>query len=212
MQKKISTATIKRLPKYYRYLGDLLAKGTDRISSKRLSEIMGFTASKIRQDLNSFGCFGQQGYGYNVEYLMGEIGKLLGLQNGYNAIIIGLGNMGQALANYDTFEKSGFKITGLFDSNPDLIGKKLRGNEILNVVELADYVAKNKVDMAIISVPKSKAVAIADEVVSLGIKGIWNFAPVDLELDDTDVVVENVHLSESLMTLSYKITNRGEEA
>ncbi len=208
MQKKISTATIKRLPKYYRYLGDLLGKGIDRISSKRLSELMGFTASKIRQDLNSFGCFGQQGYGYNVEYLMGEIGKLLGLQNGYKAIIIGLGNMGQALANYDTFEKSGFEITGLFDANPKLVGVSVRGNEILDISELENYISKNQVDIAILSVPKNKAVAIADELVKLGVKGIWNFAPVDLELDRKDVVVENVHLSESLMTLSYRITEK----
>ncbi len=207
MQKKISTATIKRLPKYYRYLDDLLAKGIDRISSKKLSELMGFTASKIRQDLNSFGCFGQQGYGYNVEYLMGEIGKLLGLDNGYRAIIIGLGNMGQALANYDNFEQSGFNIVGLFDANPRLVGVSVRGNDILDIGEMENFVSQNKVDVAILCVPKNKAVAIADEIVRLGIKGIWNFAPVDLEVDYDDVVVENVHLSESLMTLSYRITN-----
>ncbi len=208
MQKNISTATIKRLPKYYRYLNDLLAKGIDRISSKRLSELMGFTASKIRQDLNSFGCFGQQGYGYNVEYLMTEIGKLLGLEQEYNAVIIGLGNMGQALANYDSFQRTGFNIIGLFDTNPKLMGVSVRGNEILDIADLKDFVAENKVDIAIVCVPKNKAVAIADEVVKLGIKGIWNFAPVDLEIEHSDVTVENVHLSESLMTLSYRITHK----
>ncbi len=209
MQKNISTATIKRLPKYYRYLNDLLAKGIDRISSKRLSELMGFTASKIRQDLNSFGCFGQQGYGYNVEYLMTEIGKLLGLDKEYNAVIIGLGNMGQALANYDSFQQTGFNIIGLFDTNPRLMGVSVRGNEILDIADLKDFVAENRVDIAIVCVPKNKAVAIADEVVRLGIKGIWNFAPVDLEIEHSDVIVENVHLSESLMTLSYRITHKG---
>ncbi len=207
--KKISNAVIKRLPRYYRYLGELLESELVRISSKELSVRMGVTASQIRQDLNNFGGFGQQGYGYNVDYLYNEIAKILGLENHYSVVVIGAGNLGQALANYTDFEKRGFVIKGLFDVNPRLVGISVRGIEVRDMDTVAAFVRENDVDIAILTVPKVKAPLIANELVESGVKGIWNFAPVDLEISDTHVVVENVHLSESLMTLSYRIKNEG---
>ncbi len=207
--KKISNAVIKRLPRYYRYLGELLGNEVVRISSKELSERMGVTASQIRQDLNNFGGFGQQGYGYNVDYLYNEIAKILGLENHYSVVVIGAGNLGQALANYTDFEKRGFVIKGLFDVNPRLVGISVRGIEVRDMDTVAAFVRENDVDIAILTVPKVKAPLIANELVESGVKGIWNFAPVDLAISDTHVVVENVHLSESLMTLSYRIKNEG---
>ncbi len=202
--KKISSAVIRRLPRYYRYLGDLLSKDVIRISSRELSERMSITASQIRQDLNNFGGFGQQGYGYNVEYLYNEIGKILGLNKDYNVVIIGAGNLGQALANYAKFEKRGFTISGIFDVNPRLIGMSIRDIEIQDIDEMEKYFKNNKVDIAILTLPKSKAISIANNLVDWGIKAIWNFAPIDLNLDK-GVIVENVHLLDSLMTLSYKL-------
>lgn len=203
--KKISTAVIKRLPRYYRYLGELLENEVVRISSKELSHRMGVTASQIRQDLNNFGGFGQQGYGYNVEYLYSEIAKILGLENHYSVIIIGSGNLGQALANYTDFEKRGFVVKGLFDVNPRLVGISVRGIEVQDMDTMKDFVKEQDIDIAVLTVPKTKAPAIANDLSESGIKGIWNFAPVDLALRDSHVIVENVHLSESLMTLSYRI-------
>ncbi|QUI22880.1 redox-sensing transcriptional repressor Rex [Vallitalea pronyensis] len=208
VEKKISTAVIKRLPKYYRYLGDLLENDVVRISSKELSQRMGVTASQIRQDLNNFGGFGQQGYGYNVEYLYNAIGKILGLENKYNTIIIGAGNLGQALANYTNFDKRGFKVKGLFDVNPRLVGITVRGIEIQDLDEMEHFIKENAIDIAVLTLPKQKAPKIANDLVHYGIKGIWNFAPVDLKLSNKDVVVENVHLLDSLMTLSYNIKER----
>lgn len=206
MQKKeISKAVINRLPRYYRYLGDLLEKDVIRISSKELSERMKVTASQIRQDLNNFGGFGQQGYGYNVEYLHSEIGKILGLDQKYNLIIIGAGNLGQALANYADFDKKGFFVKAIFDINPKLIGTEIRGIMVKSMDELEEYVSNNKVDIAAITVPKSKAPQIASDLARLGVKGIWNFAPTDLNLPK-DVIVENVHLIDSLMKLSYRLS------
>ncbi len=205
VEKKISTAVIKRLPKYYRYLGDLLENDVVRISSKELSQRMGVTASQIRQDLNNFGGFGQQGYGYNVEYLYNAIGKILGLENKYNTIIIGAGNLGQALANYTNFDKRGFKVKGLFDVNPRLVGITVRGIEIQDLDEMEHFIKENGIDIAVLTLPKQKAPKIANDLVRCGIKGIWNFAPIDLKLSNKDVVVENVHLLDSLMTLSYNI-------
>jgi len=201
-EKGISTAVIKRLPRYYRYLGDLLENDVVRISSKELSEKMQVTASQIRQDLNNFGGFGQQGYGYNVEYLHGEIAKILGLDKKHNVIVIGAGNLGQAIANYTDFEKRGFVIKKIFDVNPKLIGMSIRGIEICDMEDLEEYVKNNEVHIAALTVPKSKAVSVANDLVSWGIKGIWNFAPVDLRLPK-DVKVETVHLSDTLMRLSY---------
>ena len=206
-KKRISKAVINRLPRYYRYLGDLLEKDVVRISSKELSEKMKVTASQIRQDLNNFGGFGQQGYGYNVEYLHSEIGKILGLEKQYSLIIIGAGNLGQALANYADFERRGFFVKGIFDINPRLVGMSIRGIEIKNVDELEDLVKNNDIDIAALTVPKAKAPQVAADLVKWGIKGIWNFAPTDLNLPD-DVVVENVHLSDSLMKLSYKLSEK----
>ncbi|WP_313134059.1 redox-sensing transcriptional repressor Rex [Anaerocolumna sp.] len=203
-EKEISLAVIKRLPRYYRYLGELLENDVVRISSKELSERMKVTASQIRQDLNNFGGFGQQGYGYNVEYLYTEIGKILGLDRKYNIIIIGAGNLGQALSNYTDFERRGFYVTGIFDINPRLEGISIRGIEIQMIEKLEEFVKSNPVHIAVLTLPRLKAPQVAKEVVGLGIKAIWNFAPVDLNLPP-DVIVENVHLAESLMRLSYDL-------
>lgn len=204
-EKEISQAVIRRMPRYYRYLGELLEDGVERISSNDLSKRMNVTASQIRQDLNNFGGFGQQGYGYNVKFLYEEIGKILGLNQKHNIIVIGAGNLGQALANYVKFEKLGFVITALFDVNPALEGVTVRGIKIHMLDELEDYCKDHVVDIAALTMPKEKADAIANRLVNLGIQAIRNFAHVDLDLIDKDVVVENVHLSDSLMQLSYNI-------
>lgn len=204
-EKEISQAVIRRMPRYYRYLGELLEDGVERISSNDLSKRMNVTASQIRLDLNNFGGFGQQGYGYNVKFLYEEIGKILGLNQKHNIIVIGAGNLGQALANYVKFEKLGFVITALFDVNPALEGVTVRGIKIHMLDELEDYCKDHVVDIAALTMPKEKADAIANRLVNLGIQAIWNFAHVDLDLIDKDVVVENVHLSDSLMQLSYNI-------
>ena len=197
--REISKAVITRLPRYYRYLGELLESGVERISSNELSTRMKVTASQIRQDLNNFGGFGQQGYGYNVKYLYTEIGKILGIDRQHNLIIIGAGNLGQAIANYANFEKRGFMIKGMFDINPRLIGLVVRGMD-----DLEQFIKDNDVQMAALTIPKTKAPELADRLVNAGIKGIWNFAHLDLNVPE-DVVVENVHLSESLMRLSYRV-------
>ena len=206
--KNISPAVIKRLPRYYRYLGDLLKSGIDRISSKELSERMQVTASQIRQDLNNFGGFGQQGYGYNVEDLYNEIAKILGLDKDYNLIIVGAGNLGTAITNYTDFAKRGFYVKQVFDIKPELIGKKIGDIEILGMDSLPDYIENNQVDIAAITVPKEMATETAAKLVKCGIKAIWNFAPVDLRLPK-DVIVETIHLSDTLMRLSYSLKNKG---
>ena len=204
MQEVISTAVIKRLPRYYRYVGELRTKEVVRISSKELSERMNVTASQIRQDLNNFGGFGQQGYGYNVEYLYTEIGKILGLDEEHEVVIVGAGNLGQAVSNYQDFARRGFAIKAVFDVKPELIGKELGSAKIHAMSELKDYIAKNKPQIVALTLPKEHAVQVANDVVSWGVKAIWNFAPIELRLPK-DVVVENVHLTESLMRLSYNI-------
>ena len=210
-EKDISRAVIKRLPRYYRYLGELMDDGVERISSNELSGRMKVTASQIRQDLNNFGGFGQQGYGYNVKYLHSEIAKILGLDKSHNMIILGAGNLGQALANYTQFEKQGFKLIGIFDINPVLKGVSVRGIEIRMVDELPDFIKKHQVEIATLTLPKSKAVEMAKVLVDNGVKAIWNFAHTDLNLSvPSDVIVENVHLSDSLMKLTYNI-NRFEQ-
>ncbi|MEY8427008.1 redox-sensing transcriptional repressor Rex [Lachnospiraceae bacterium 46-15] len=208
-EKEISRAVVKRLPRYYRYLGDLLERGVERISSNDLSEKMRVTASQIRQDLNNFGGFGQQGYGYNVEFLYNEIGKILGLDKTYHMIIVGGGNLGQALTNYVKFEKRGFKIIGIFDVNPELVGKNIRGIEIRVADEIPRFLRENDIQIAALTLPKSQAEEMAALLVENGVKAIWNFAHLDLRLPE-DVIVENVHLSESLMQLSYNISRRQE--
>ena len=208
--KEISQALIKRLPRYYRYLGELMESGVERISSNELSERMKVTASQIRQDLNNFGGFGQQGYGYNVKYLYTEIAKILGIDKSHNMIIIGAGNLGQAIANYTNFEKRGFVVKGLFDINPRLEGITVRGIEIRSIDELEDFIEGNDIEIAALTIPKSRAAEMAERVVNSGVKAIWNFAHTDLNVPP-DVIVENVHLSESLMRLSYNIAKNARE-
>ena len=205
--KIISRAVIKRLPRYYRYLGELMENNIERISSKELSERMKVTASQIRQDFNNFGGFGQQGYGYNVEYLYTEIGKILGLTKTHNVIIVGAGNVGRALANYADFRKRGFLFTALFDIDVSLKGTKVGNCTVMHVDDMERYVKDNDVEITALTLPKNNAPEIAAKLVSWGVTAIWNFAPVDLNLPD-DVLVENVHLAESLMRLSYRIKEK----
>lgn len=206
----ISQAVIRRLPRYYRYLGELLENGVERISSNDLSKQMKVTASQIRQDLNNFGGFGQQGYGYNVKYLYTEIGKILGLEEDHNIVIIGAGNLGQALVNYAAFEKRGFILSGIFDVNPRLQGMTIRGVPIRMMDELKSFVKENDVEIAVLTIPKEKAIEVANMLVDNGVRAIWNFAHTDLNLPE-NIIVENVHLSESLMQLSYNISRYKEE-
>ncbi|EOS78534.1 MAG: redox-sensing transcriptional repressor Rex [Lachnospiraceae bacterium] len=207
--KEISQAVIGRLPRYFRFLGELKDEGIERISSQELSDIMKVTASQIRQDFNNFGGFGQQGYGYKVEYLYEEIGKILGLDKTHNLIIIGAGNLGQALANYMNFERRGFLFKGIFDNNPDLYGKKIRNMEVRPIEEMDAFVKENGIDIAVLTIPKASAVSVAERLVRNGIRGIWNFAHVDLNVP-REIQVENVHLSDSVMKLAYNI-NRFEK-
>ncbi|TFZ41740.1 redox-sensing transcriptional repressor Rex [Soehngenia longivitae] len=199
---QVSITVVRRLPKYYRYLTELKEKGISRISSQELSVLTGFTASQIRQDFNNFGGFGQQGYGYNVEDLHRELKKILGLDSNYNAVIVGAGNLGQAIANYKGFEDAGFKVLSLFDRNPRVIGLKIRDIEIRDIETIDSFIKENNVQIGIITTPKESAQSVADIYVKNGIKGIWNFAPTDLVVPD-NVVVEHVRLNESLFVLSY---------
>jgi len=206
LDKKVSFEVIKRLPRYYRYLGELLKNDRTRISSKELSEKMNVTASQIRQDLNCFGGFGQQGYGYNVESLYNAIGGILGLNEGHKTIIIGAGHLGHALANYSSFQKRGFKLIGIFDNNPQKIGESVNEHKILSMDELDAFVKEHTPSIAILTVPKAVVHDIAQKLVSLGIKGLLNFCYTDVDIP-SHVCIENVHLSDSLMTLSYKLKN-----
>ncbi|MDR1017657.1 MAG: redox-sensing transcriptional repressor Rex [Lachnospiraceae bacterium] len=212
VEKNISQAVIRRLPRYYRYLGQLLEEDVEveRISSHELSQMMKVTASQIRQDLNNFGGFGQQGYGYNVKFLYTEIGKILGLEQNHNVIIIGSGHLGQALANYKSFGKRGFTFTAMFDKDPKVVGTKVGDITIKAMDDLGAFLKENQVDIATLAIPKDAAEEVADLLVENGVKAIWNFAHLDLEVP-RDVIVENVHLSESLMRLSYDLNqNKGE--
>ncbi|MCM1569546.1 MAG: redox-sensing transcriptional repressor Rex [Roseburia sp.] len=203
-EKEISQAVIGRLPRYFRYLGELKDAGVERISSQELSRLMKVTASQIRQDFNNFGGFGQQGYGYNVAYLHTEIGRILGLGRKHHFIIIGAGNLGRALGNYLNFEKSGFIFRGIFDQNPRLYGQDVRGVKVRPMEEMESFVRENAIDIAVLTIPKTSAVTVADRLAANGIREIWNFAHVDLNLPDS-IQGENVHLSDSLMKLSYNI-------
>ncbi len=204
-EKGISQVVIGRLPRYFRYLGELKDEGIERISSQDLSELMKVTASQIRQDFNNFGGFGQQGYGYNVEYLYNEIGKILGLDRRHNFIIIGAGNLGQALGNYINFERRGFIFKGMFDCNPQLAGKEIRGVKVMSMENLELFLRENDIDIAVLTIPKAGAVEVAEKLVQNGVRAIWNFAHVDLNVPK-GIQVENVHLSDSLMKLSYNIS------
>lgn len=203
----ISSSVIKRLPRYYRFLGELKNQGLTRISSRELSEKMGLTASQIRQDLNCFGGFGQQGYGYNINLLEEEIAKILGLDVPKNAILIGMGNLGKAVTMHMNFENKGFRIVGLFDSKESLVGQVVRNLPIRNTADLDEFCRENRPQVAILCIPKTAAAGIAEQLINLGIKAFWNFSHYDISLNHKDIVVENVHLSDSLMTLSYQMTN-----
>lgn len=205
--RKISLVVIRRLPRYYRYLGDLLKQDIKRISSKELSERMGVTASQIRQDLNCFGGFGQQGYGYNVEELYREIGNILGLGEGHKTIIAGAGNLGHALANHGGFEKRGFKLIAIFDCDKDKIGTQINGVKVYDIADMKAVLAKNPATIGILAVPRIKTAEVVEAMIDCGIKGLLNFSYMDLKVPD-DVVVENVHLSDSLMTLSYQLRDK----
>lgn len=201
---KVSNAIIRRLPRYRRYLGYLQAKGIKKISSNELSEIIGYTASQIRQDFNTFGEFGQQGYGYSVDYLYKEINKILGLDREYKTVIVGVGHLGQAITNYTYYYKIGFNIMGLFDANPEVVGTTINDVEVRDFATLEEFCKNEGVDIGIICVPRESAQAVADKLVAGGVKGIWNFAPIDIEIGN-DVALESVHLSDSLHALSFMI-------
>lgn len=200
--KNISIAVIRRLPKYHRYLKEMLDNDIKRISSKELSKLIGFTASQIRQDLNNFGGFGQQGYGYNVEDLYNEIGKILGLTRNYNVAIVGAGNLGQALANYSSFDRLGFKLQAMFDVNPKLIGLKINNVEVLDMDKFEAFVTDNNIEIVYICTSRDGAQDVADKIQKTGVKAIWNFAPIDLIIK-SDIIVENIHLIDNLLTVSY---------
>lgn len=202
--KKVPKVVVKRLPRYYRHLGDLLSQGINKISSTELSERMGVTASQIRQDFNFFGGFGQQGYGYNIEYLYNEFAEILGLNNGNTMIIVGAGNLGRALANHPGFERRGFKITALFDKSPAAVGTKVNGMTVLHISELENYIKNNRVDIGILTVPKTEVQELARRLVDGGVCALLNFSYSELNLPE-GIAVENVHLSDPLMTLSYKL-------
>lgn len=203
----VSISVIKRLPRYYRFLGELKEQGIVRISSKDLSARMGLTASQIRQDLNCFGGFGQQGYGYNIESLYEEIGKILGVNKTRNAILVGAGNLGKAVALHMSFEARGFNLIGVFDRNAALSGQILRGLPIRHTDGLYDFCKENSPVVAVLCIPSGAAKELTPELVKLGVKGFWNFSHYDIASDFPNIAVENVHLSDSLMTLSYKISN-----
>ena len=208
VDKKVSRAVINRLPRYYRYLGQLLTNDVKKTSSKELSRLMSITASQIRQDLNNFGCFGQQGYGYDVESLYVEIERILGINNTHTMIVIGCGNLGHALANYEKFELIGFKIVGMFDKNPDLIGKVINNMVIKDVDLLHDFLEERDVDVAVLAVPKENAEDVAEVLLRNKIRGIWNFANVELNVGSSGIIVENTQITDSLLTLTYKIQDR----
>ena len=207
---KISNAVIKRLPRYRRYLKELQKKGVDKISSNEFSSLIGYTASQIRQDLNNFGGFGQQGYGYNVEGLYNEISAILGLDKEYKMVIIGAGNLGQAIANHTYYYKAGFVVCGIFDINPRLIGLKINDIEVMDYETIVDYVEQIQIDIGIICTTKDSAQEVADKLCFAGVRGLWNFAPIDLEVPEY-VAVENVHLSDSLHSLAYHMNRNYEE-
>ena len=211
LEKKVSASVINRLPRYYRYLGELYKSGTERISSKDLSEKMGVTASQIRQDLNCFGGFGQQGYGYNVEFLYGEIGLILGLKNGYTAILVGAGNMGKAFAVNTNFEKRGFKLIGIFDKDPKKIGTEIKDLTIKDYGEIKSFIKVNRPTMAIIAVSKNSVNEVVATLKECGIKAFLNFSYTELS-SNGDTVVENIHLGDSLMRLCFKISDNSESS
>lgn len=207
MSGMISESVIKRLPRYYRFLGELKAQGMERISSRELSERMGLTASQIRQDLNCFGGFGQQGYGYNIEVLQSEIGQILGLDRPKNTILIGMGNLGRAVTMHMNFESKGFHLIGLFDAKESLVGQIVRNQPIRSTDTLDEFCRENLPQVAILCIPKESAESISAQLIKLGVKAFWNFSHYDIAMNHPDVVVQNIHFSDSLMRLSFKMTN-----
>ncbi len=203
----ISISVIKRLPRYYRFLGELKKDGLTRISSRELSERMHLTASQIRQDLNCFGEFGQQGYGYNIELLQCEIARILGIDRPQNAILIGVGNLGRAIAHYMNFESKGFHLIGMFDEKESLVGQMVRNVPIRHISTLDEFCRENMPSAAILCVPKDAAKDISNQLIKLGVKGFLNFSHYDISLEHPEVSVENIHIGDSLMTLSYKLNN-----
>lgn len=207
----VSVAVIRRLPRYHRYLGDLLREEKLRISSAELSRIMGVTASQIRQDFNCFGGFGQQGYGYNVKYLYTKIGELLGMKEGYRAVIVGAGNLGRALSATHMFERRGVSIVALFDNNPNVIGTEFNGLKVHDVSELGKFCADNDISIGVLTVPKESAYECAVVMADAGVRGIWNFANMELSLKEKNAIVQNVHMGDSLMTLCFGMKTGGEK-
>lgn len=203
----ISMSVIRRLPRYYRFLSELKSQDVDRISSTKLAQIMNVTASQVRQDLNCFGGFGQQGYGYSVSQLKEEIEKILGLKNDYKAILIGAGNLGKAVAMHMNFDRLGFDLVACFDNNNEKVGKKLNNLTIMHESSLEDFCGKNKIDTAFLCIPKVCVENVLDKLYNLGIKNFWNFSHYDITERYSDTLVENVHLSDSLMTLCYRMNN-----
>lgn len=201
----ISNSVIKRMPRYYRFLGELVNQGITRISSRELSERMGLTASQIRQDLNCYGGFGQQGYGYNVTALHDEIGKILGVDQNYRTILVGAGNLGKAIATHMNFEKRGCSLIGIFDIRKELTGTETAGIKIQNMSTIEAFCKEKNPAVAIFCIPKTAAQELADRLIKLGIKAFWNFSHYDLKIDYTDIAVENVHLGDSLLTLTYGV-------
>ena len=202
----VSNAVIKRLPRYHRYLGDLLREGTLRISSAELSKLMNVTASQIRQDLNCFGGFGQQGYGYNVKYLHGKISELLGVKEGFRAVIVGAGNLGKALAATHMFERRGIERVAMFDIAPEVVGTEICGIPVLHTKELYEFCKKEEVTIGVLTVPKEAAYEVSEAMIKAGVRGIWNFANMELKISSPGVIVENIHLGDSLMKLCYELS------
>ena len=210
MNKGISIQVIKRLPRYYRFLTELEANGVNKISSTKLAAVMSSTASQVRQDLNCFGGFGQQGYGYSVQNLRAEIGRILGLDNVRGTILLGAGNLGRAIATHLNFEQMGFKLTAIFEKDPKLVGTMLRGIRVMSDDDIDEYITDNRVDTAILALPKDAVEKLIGKLYSLGIRNYWNFSHYDIARRYNDVIVENVHLSDSLMTLCYRINDKEE--
>ncbi len=206
-KKGISSYVIKRLPRYYRFLGDLSAAGIKRISSGELARKMGVTASQIRQDLNCFGGFGQQGYGYNTNLLREEIGAILGIDAPKKIILIGMGNLGRAVALHLNFEEKGFNLIGIFDKKESLIGNVVRNIPVRSISSLDDFCRENKPEAAILCIPKESVPQVAEHLINLGVKGFLNFSHYDLSVKYEGIKVENVHFGDSLMTLSYNLKN-----
>ena len=209
-QAKISNAVIRRLPRYRRYLNELRKKGVDKISSNEFSSLIGYTASQIRQDLNNFGGFGQQGYGYSVEGLYNEISSILGLDREYKMVVVGAGNLGKAIVNHTYYYKTGFVVQGIFEVDPKLIGTEINGVEVMDYEGIVEFVEDNDIDIGIICTTKEVAQEVADKLCFAGVRGLWNFAPIDIETP-SHVAVENVHISESLHSLAYHMSRASDE-